>query len=71
MMPPLEELARRFAAKGIGSGMRVVLYSRKATQWATRIWWMLRSIGFDNAAIPGRRLRRVGGGGPSRLNDAA
>lgn len=51
MMLPLEELAHRFAAKGIGSGTRVVLYSRKATQWATRIWWMLRSVGFDNAAI--------------------
>ena len=51
MMLPLEELAHRFAARGIGSGTRVVLYSRKATQWATRIWWMLRSVGFDNAAI--------------------
>jgi thiosulfate/3-mercaptopyruvate sulfurtransferase len=51
MMLPIEELARRFAAKGIGEGTRVVLYSRKAIQWATRVWWMLRSIGFDNAAI--------------------
>lgn len=51
MMLPLEELARRFAAKGVGDDTRVVLYSRKATQWATRIWWMLRSVGFDNAAI--------------------
>ena len=51
MMLPPGELASRFAAKGIGDGTRVVLYSRKATQWATRIWWMLRAIGFDNAAI--------------------
>lgn len=51
MMLPLDELARRFAAKGIGEGTRVVLYARKATQWATRVWWMLRSLGFDNAAI--------------------
>ncbi len=51
MMPPLDELARRFAAKGIGEGTRVVLYARKATQWATRVWWMLRAVGFDNAAI--------------------
>jgi thiosulfate/3-mercaptopyruvate sulfurtransferase len=51
MMLPVEELARRFAAKGIGDGTRVVLYSRKATQWATRVWWMLRSVGFDKAAI--------------------
>lgn len=51
MMLPSDELARRVAARGIGDGTRVVLYSRKATQWATRVWWMLRAIGFDNAAI--------------------
>jgi thiosulfate/3-mercaptopyruvate sulfurtransferase len=51
MMLPFEELAGRFGRMGIGQGTRVVLYSRKATQWATRIWWMLRSVGFDDAAI--------------------
>ena len=45
------DLARRFGQKGIGDNTRVVLYSRGAIQWATRIWWMLRSVGFDNAAI--------------------
>jgi len=50
-MPPLDDLAARFAAKGIGDGTRVILYSRKAMQWATRVWWMLRAVGFDNAAI--------------------
>ena len=50
-MLPLDELARRFGAHGIGDETRVVLYSRKNMQWATRIWWMLRSVGFDNAAI--------------------
>lgn len=51
MMLAPEELARRLAAKGIGEGTRVILYSRKSMQWATRVWWMLRSIGFDNAAV--------------------
>ena len=50
-MPAYNDLAGRFAAKGVGDGFRVVLYSRVAMQWATRIWWMLRSVGFDNAAI--------------------
>tara|TARA_B100000676_G_scaffold313453_1_gene394952 strand:+ start:1641 stop:2519 length:879 start_codon:yes stop_codon:yes gene_type:complete len=50
-MPAYDDLANRFAAKGVGDGFRVVLYSRVAMQWATRIWWMLRSVGFDNAAI--------------------
>ena len=50
-MPTADELAKRVAAKGIGDGTRVVLYSRKSMQWATRVWWMLRAIGFDDAAI--------------------
>lgn len=51
MMLPLKELAARFAERGIGDGTRVVLYARKTPQWATRIWWMLRAVGWDNAAI--------------------
>ncbi len=50
-MPAYDDLAQRFAAKGIGDGFRLVLYSRGGMQWATRIWWMLRSVGFENAAI--------------------
>lgn len=50
-MPAPDDLAARFAARGIGQGTRVVLYSRKTMQWATRVWWMLRAVGFDDAAI--------------------
>ena len=50
ILPP-DELAQRFAARGIGDDTRVILYSRGNMQWATRIWWMLRYVGFDNAAI--------------------
>lgn len=50
-MPAPEDLAARFAARGIGQGTRVVLYARASLQWATRVWWMLRAIGFDDAAI--------------------
>lgn len=51
MMPAPDDLAARFAAKGVGAGTRVVLYARKNPQWATRVWWMLRAIGFDDAAV--------------------
>lgn len=51
MMLPPEELAARFAARGVGQGTRVVLYARASMQWATRVWWMLRAIGFDAAAV--------------------
>ena len=50
-LPDVETLAARFAEKGIGVGTRVILYSRIRMQWATRLWWMLRYVGFDNAAI--------------------
>ncbi|MGE0697924.1 MAG: sulfurtransferase [Hyphomicrobiaceae bacterium] len=52
MMPkdpaPLEAA---FSRHGIGEGVRVVLYSVGTMMWATRFWWMLRALGFDNAAV--------------------
>ena len=50
-LPPLEELTRAFAAKGVGHGTFVVLYSHGSPIWASRIWWMLCAIGFDDVAI--------------------
>ena len=50
-LPPLDELVRAFAAQGIGHGTFVVLYSHATPNWATRIWWMLRAVGFDDVAI--------------------
>ena len=46
-----DALAAAFAAAGVGDGTRVVLYDRAVNMWATRVWWLLRSIGFDNAAV--------------------
>jgi len=50
-MPDAETSAAQFARLGVSNDTRVILYSRGNLQWATRVWWMLRSIGFDNAAI--------------------
>ncbi|HEY4254037.1 MAG TPA: rhodanese-like domain-containing protein [Roseomonas sp.] len=50
-MPAADDLAARLAAKGVGDGHRIVLYARNSMQWATRVWWMLRAIGFDDAAV--------------------
>ncbi|MBJ3763840.1 sulfurtransferase [Maribius pontilimi] len=36
---------------GVGDGSRVVLYDSMVSAWAARIWWMLRWVGFDRAAI--------------------
>lgn len=46
-----DALAEAFAARGIGNGTRVVLYDRSFNMWATRVWWLLRSIGFDDAVV--------------------
>ena len=51
MMPPAAQLAAAFGRHGLGDGHRVILYSVGTPMWATRFWWMLRSLGFDNAAI--------------------
>jgi thiosulfate/3-mercaptopyruvate sulfurtransferase len=51
MMPSVEHLARAFGRHGLGDGGRVVLYSIGTMMWATRVWWMLRSLGFDAAAV--------------------
>jgi thiosulfate/3-mercaptopyruvate sulfurtransferase len=39
---------RRF---GIGNTSRVVTYSTGNPWWATRVWWLLREFGHDNAAV--------------------
>jgi thiosulfate/3-mercaptopyruvate sulfurtransferase len=50
-LPPLEPLTKAFAAQGVGHGTSVVLYSHASPVWSTRVWWMLRAVGFDEVAI--------------------
>jgi thiosulfate/3-mercaptopyruvate sulfurtransferase len=50
-LPPLDALTKAFAGKGIGHGTSVVLYSHASPIWSSRVWWMLRAIGFDDVAI--------------------
>jgi thiosulfate/3-mercaptopyruvate sulfurtransferase len=45
------ELAEKFGALGIGDNTTAVLYSQTTPQWATRIWWLLRTVGFDRACV--------------------
>ena len=54
MMPKdVVQLEAAFGRHGIGEGVRVVLYSIGSMMWATRFWWMLRSLGFDAAVLDG------------------
>jgi thiosulfate/3-mercaptopyruvate sulfurtransferase len=51
MMPSTGELEAAFGRHGLAGDSRVVLYSIGTMMWATRFWWMLRSLGFDGAAV--------------------
>ena len=50
-MPPAGQLAEALGAAGIGQASRVVLATTTTPMWATRLWWMLRACGFENAAV--------------------
>lgn len=58
MMPPADEFARVMGASGAGPGTRVVLYDSGAHTWATRLWWMLHAMGFDDMAVLDGGLRK-------------
>lgn len=51
MLPKPDRFAEVMGAFGVGDGTRVVLYDRSNHAWAARVWWMLRTFGFDEAAV--------------------
>jgi len=50
-VPSPEQFAAAMGALGVGDDARVVLYDTNGMSWAARVWWMLRWIGFDRAAL--------------------
>jgi thiosulfate/3-mercaptopyruvate sulfurtransferase len=50
-MPEADQLAAALGRAGVGPGMFVVAYCRSYNTMAARLWWMLRAIGFDDAAV--------------------
>jgi thiosulfate/3-mercaptopyruvate sulfurtransferase len=50
-LPEPERFAEVMGALGVGEDSRVVVYDATGSAWAARVWWMLRWIGFDRAAI--------------------
>jgi thiosulfate/3-mercaptopyruvate sulfurtransferase len=46
-----EQLARRFAARGIGTEHHVVVYDHLGGYSAARIWWTLRYAGHSNVSL--------------------
>jgi thiosulfate/3-mercaptopyruvate sulfurtransferase len=53
MMPAVSQLEEAFGRHGVGPDSQVVLYSIGSSMWATRFWWMLRSLGFEATVLDG------------------
>jgi len=50
-LPIADDMRTRFGALGIGAGMQVVGYDADSGMYAARLWWMLRYMGHDAAAV--------------------
>ena len=50
-VPTPEHFCAAMGALGVGDDSRVVLYDGSNSAWAARVWWMLRWVGFDRAAL--------------------
>jgi thiosulfate/3-mercaptopyruvate sulfurtransferase len=60
-MPEPARVAEAFGRHGVGPGTFTVLYCRDHNIFAARLWWMLRAIGWDDAAVlDGGLVRWVG-----------
>jgi thiosulfate/3-mercaptopyruvate sulfurtransferase len=51
MRPAPENFAAAMRRFGISNSTRVITYSTANVWWATRVWWLLREFGHDNAAV--------------------
>jgi thiosulfate/3-mercaptopyruvate sulfurtransferase len=50
-LPTPEQFCSAMGKLGVGDDSRVVLYDGYLSGWAARVWWMLRWVGFDRAAL--------------------
>jgi thiosulfate/3-mercaptopyruvate sulfurtransferase len=52
-LPSVAHLEAAFSAAGLHDGDDCVLYSSTGPMWATRVWWMLKSLGFAARVLDG------------------
>lgn len=50
-MPSAEWFAAEIGALGVSNENYVILYDRRESMWAARLWWMFRTFRFDNVAV--------------------
>jgi thiosulfate/3-mercaptopyruvate sulfurtransferase len=66
-LPDPHALAERFSDFGITSGVQVVAYDQANGMFASRLWWLLRWLGHDAAAVlDGGLAKWVAEGRPTR-----
>ncbi|QOZ47127.1 sulfurtransferase [Bradyrhizobium sp. CCBAU 53340] len=53
MMPEVAQLEAAFGRHGLDASKTIVLYSIGTMMWATRFWWMLRSLGVEARVLDG------------------
>ena len=59
--PDAERFAAAAGALGVDSATTVVVYDTAVGQWASRLWWLFRTFGFDRVALlDAGRLRALG-----------
>jgi thiosulfate/3-mercaptopyruvate sulfurtransferase len=63
--PGFKALQSAFGQLGVAQDSHVVLYTTHSPQWATRVWWLLKTVGFNRVSIlNGGLLGWVGQGLP-------
>ena len=70
-LPDAAALARTFGRLGIASGVQVVAYDQDNGMWASRLWWLLRWLGHEAAAVlDGGFAKWIAEGRPTDRGDA-
>ena len=66
LAPSPEQFAAELSRQGVDDDSHVVLYSSSKVMWATRVWWLLDSFGFEGqiSVLDGglKAWTRAGGG---------
>ncbi len=50
-LPSRQRFAAALGALGVGPGTHVIAYAQDSPMWATRLWWLLPSFGFDDVSV--------------------
>jgi thiosulfate/3-mercaptopyruvate sulfurtransferase len=69
-LPCVEDMEATFGRLGIATGTQVAIYDQDAGSYASRLWWMLRYLGHEAAAVvDGGWAKWIREGRPVRTGD--